>query len=325
MKCTNCGAEMENNAKFCTNCGKNIESENQPNTEQPQTQPIQQQEPVTTYVNNGEPPKKKNNVVLIIVLVVLGTMLVLGIALAIGIKMFITNIGHKIEEIEHAPTISDTIDDFTNNSTDGEVVKTAKDPTGHEIKIVSDSVYIYKVDTSYLYDKADDMRKNEKKATEKEIEMSTATKEQKEAMKMIIEKLGGLLQPTEASIIEDLKNDNFDDATIKYALANCGVDWQEQANIHILTIAAAGGYSTTEIKDLMAYEGYEEDVINKALESAKIDYYEQATYNACFLRYTNPKYGMTYDRDGAKNMLDTSGFSKEEIEFALKIIYDEMK
>lgn len=315
MKCINCGEEVNENAKFCTNCGKNI-------TDITPTNSSTQQEPLATYINNGEPPKKQKNVALIVIFVIIGAMLVFGIIVTIIIKMFLTKVTKAAENIGENSTINDII---SNDDTYGEAVKTVKDPTGHEIKIVSDKTYMYKVDTSYLYDKSTEMRKNAKKVTTKDIEMSMASTEQKEAMKYIIKKLDDIILPTKESIKEELKKEGYDDATIEYALANCKVDWQEQANIKVLTVLAAGGYSPKEIKDLMKYEGYPDEVIDNALNKEKYDFYEQATYDACFLRYTSPKYGSAYTRETAKKMLEYSEYSKEEIEFALKIIYDEMK
>ena len=316
MKCTSCGADLDSNARFCTNCGKGVDV-----TQQAQPTPVQPT-PVATYTNTGQPQpqKKKSNVALIVVLVILGFFIVGAIVIALLVRMFIANVAKEIEDLDFDTPISDIVDD----TDDEKVYKTVKDPTGHEIKIIEDDIYIYEVKTDYLYDTAREMRKKAKVATTGDIEKLDATDKEKEATKKVLEKLNAFSFSTKPEIEKYLKDNNYSQTEIEFALEHSGADWDEQAKIEAITILAAGGFSKQEVIDLMIYDGYTPEEAAKAVEDDSLDFYEQAAYDACFLRFTSSKYGSNYSKDDARQMLEYDEYTQEEIDFALKLVYDEM-
>lgn len=308
MKCNYCGAEIDKETKFCTNCGKEVAGQ----------APIEPgQAPITP---NGQPPQKKgSNVGLIIALVVIGIFVLFGVGIAVLFGTFYAKVKNTIEELP-------TIDDYTyDDSEDGEVVKTVKDPTGHEIKIVKDSIYVIKVDTDYLYDKAREARKHSKVLTEEEAEKLEGTTREREATKAAIKELNDYVFNTQSEIEEQLKENGYSAEEVKYAIEHCGADWKEQAVIEAMIHLAAGGSSKESVMDLMEYDGYSKELATYAANYEKHDYYEQALYDAVYLRYTYPKYGGSGTKEDTKSMLEYDKYTEDEINFALKVVYEEME
>ena len=308
MKCSGCGVELEQNAKFCTNCGKSIE-----------TQPI---------INTIPPQQpKKNHTALIIILVVLGVLFLfaIGIVFLFAIFMRVNNTRTKVIEKTRDLETEEVFNDIYPTNKDGDIINKIKDPLGHEIILKKDKSYIVLVDTSYLYDEATELEKNAKHLTEKQIDTLNATTEQKEAMKKILQHISGYIASDQYEIIEDLKKDNYSEEVIDFAMANGGIDWEEQAMIQAKIILAAGGFSKEELISLMKYRGFENEVAEKAASNQSLDYYEQAVYEACFYKYTEQLYGEKYDKSKASSSLKNRGYTDDEIEFAIKEVYDKMQ
>lgn len=328
MKCPSCGANIENDSKFCTNCGKNIDiaQQSEPTTV-PTPQVSTQPTPVATYTNSGQPQpqKKKSNVALIIILVVVGFFVLTGIVLAVIIRMFIANVSNELENYNDDTVISDVVDD----SSTGELYKTVKDPTGHEIKINKDGKLdgkdMYRVDVEYLFDKAYEMGNNAKKATTEEIDKLKATDSQKKATKSVISEFETFSTSSKYEIEEMLEKGNYSQEDIDFALKNSGIDWEEQTKIIILTYLSSGGISKNELVTFLIDDGYSEKEAEKAIENGSYDFYEQAVYDACFMKYISPKFGTTYSREQAQKLLEFDKYTTNEINFALKTIYDDMK
>ena len=138
-----------------------------------------------------------------------------------------------------------------------------------------------------------------------------------------IEYLDKYVTYSRGEIKEELEK-KYDEKTVKYALENAGVDWEERAVIEAIELLAAGGFSKNDIIEMLKYNGYSEEMATKVANSKEFDYYEQAIYDACFYKYTEKTFSGSYSREEAKEMLEYSGYTSEEIEFALKSIYDEL-
>jgi len=320
MKCTFCGADLEGDAKFCTNCGKTVEAQAQQAA--PMTQPVQQQPAVAPVVPTQQPTQqvvqqpvqqKKNNTVWIVLGVVFGVLLIFVIGIALLFGAIFSSVVNEVS--------NSSIYDY---SDDGEVIKKVTDPMGREIIIESDSIYLVHVDTSYLYDVADEMKEKAKIGKKEDVSKLNATDKQKEATNKVISLLSGYGSYTKEEIEDELKDDGYDLTTIQFALENCGVDWDERATIEAFRILAAGGFSKEETISLMVFEGYTKEEAEKAANNKELDYYEQAVYDACFLKYTEKEYSGSYTRAKAEESLRSSGYTEEEIKFALKTVYDEM-
>ena len=93
----------------------------------------------------------------------------------------------------------------------------------------------------------------------------------------------------------------------------------------MLDSLAAGGKSKDSLISSMKYKGYSDKTIDKAINKIKIDYYEQALYVACYLRYTEKTNGNDYSKQEARKLVRERGFSKKETDYAIKVVYDEMK
>ena len=205
-----------------------------------------------------------------------------------------------------------------------DVVKKVRDPKGNKLVILKDEEYIYKVYKEYHYKEAENLEKKAKKFTEKQVDNSKATKKQKEAMKQLLYYLTVEIPPNEFEIKRALLKE-FDEETVDYAMNNTGVDWEEQAYIQSVELLAGTGHSKKRLISLMKFEGFSDKVAKKVANDKKHDYYEQALYEACFLRFTEPLYDKTFTKKDAKEQLKERGYTKDEIDFAVKVIYDEMK
>lgn len=320
MKCPSCGADIEQDAKFCTNCGKGIDTVSQP-AQAPATQPVQQT-PVATYVNTGQaqPQKKKSNVVLIVVLVILGVFIVGILGIVLLVRMFFKNVISEIEDYD--PGYSDIYDDDDDEY--GEVIKKVKDPTGHEIKIITDEYTILEVDTSYLYDKEKDMITDQDLAKLSDIDKLSATDKEKAATKKVIKDQDSLLFSSKRTLKDHLIEEGYSDSEINFALENSGIDWKEHATIYAYKYLASGGFSKEGLIKQLQYEQYTTEESKYAAENKDLDYYEQALYDAIYYRYGMSKYSTGYTRDQAKRMLEYDKYTTEEIDFALKTAYDEL-
>ena len=316
MKCSNCGAEIENGSKFCTNCGKGInEMQATATTPVAPVAPTPVQVAPTQVVQ--QPAPKKNNTALIIVLVVLGVLLILGIGAVVVVRLLIGNFIDDIENFE--PEISDI---GNSNLEDGKVIKTITTPKGTKVDLTEDTIYIVKVDTSYLYDDARELRKKIDLPTTKEIEQSSATEKQKELIKKIVNDLE-YGASSEKELMEEYEED-YSKTDIEYAIDYLKIDWEYQTKIAAIEILASGGFSKQGVINLLVFEGYDETISKKVVEEADFDYYEQALYDACFSRFTSKNYSGSYSREEAEDSLKYDNFTNEEIKFALTEVYDKM-
>lgn len=316
MKCTYCGADIEENSKFCTNCGKETVTVQQENNVSVQPTPVIQNPVTPQPVPVSQPPQKKNNTIFIVIGAVVGAIVLFGIIAVIAIGLIFSNIMSDITS--DSPFFSDYED-----LDDGKVIKTIKDPTGHEIQLVEDSVYIIKTETSYLYDVARELRKTSKLATREEVDALEASDIEKLATKKAISYL-----TDDTYAMDDLKElleeDGFEENTINFAIEHCGVDWKEQTKIRAVEILAAGGFSREDLINLLVYEGFDEEYAKEAADDESMNYYEQAIYDACFYKYTEKNYGGSYTRSEAERMLKGRNYTEAEIRFALKTVYDDM-
>lgn len=327
MKCSNCGTELSEKTKFCTNCGKPVE-----NTSMEQIPPVQvpTQEPIITGnindINNGnvipnQQPPKKNNTLVIVICSIVGVFVLFSIVSVVVISLVAKNIISDVEDLEDYNETSEKSEVYSDKK-DGEVIKEVKDPTGHTIKIIKDSISVVRTDTSYLYDVAEEIRKSAKLAKKVDIDNTDYTETQKEATKKAIDYFNNSIFDLK-SMREDL-TEKYDEETAKFAIEHAGVDMKEQTKIKAYQILASGGFSKKELYDLLVFEEYNEEDIKEIVEDENIDYYEQAVRDACFYKYTERNYGGSYTKKEAEDSLNYGEYTLEEIEFALKVVYDEM-
>lgn len=73
---------------------------------------------------------------------------------------------------------------------------------------------------------------------------------------------------------------------------------------------------------MLIYEKFSEEQANYAIKNVNADYYEQAVYQACFYKYSSSS---SYTKEEATDRLKSRGYTDEEIEFAIKTVYEKMK
>ncbi len=306
MKCPICRAEVESDAKYCTSCGKQIDGKEVTGV-------------ISTSTTTTTPPAttESNGKLVIILIVVLGVLFIFGLVIPTIIGSTLT----KLEK-ENSATKNQIIKNYVEKN--GEVVKTIVDPKGHEIILKYDSVYLIKTETSYLYDKKDEMFDNAKISTKSDIIKLDATEKQKKATLKARNYLIDSAAYDKKEVIKKLKKAGYDQDTVDFAIANCGADWNERATIRAMSFLASGGFSKQELINILEYVGYSKEEATAAANNEEIDYYEQAVYDACFAKYTEKSYSESYSREDAEQSLKYAEYSDEEIEFALKTIYDEL-
>lgn len=321
MKCPNCEAELEADAKFCTNCGRELTEEEQKAqiltqqqvpTTVPQTQPTIVQQQPTTPALTVQPKNSNNTKAFLITGIIVGVVILIGV---VGLIILGTTFS-ILSNANNTPGIYDYVDS-------GKEIKTVTDPLDHDIKIIEDSIYIVKVDTSYLYDQAEKMRENAKLITEEEIEKLDATDIEKLALKKAI-KFFSYSSYSKQELESRLEGEDFNEATIKYVVENCGADWDEQLKIEAYEILGASGTSKSSLISLLVFRGFEEAKVVKMVEEENFDFYEQAISDACFYKYTERKYDGEYTREKAESFMQINHYSEEEVRFALKVVYDEL-
>ena len=304
MICKNCGANVDSAAKFCTNCGKTIDkTEENSNVQKPvvnntATQQVYQQ-----------PTKKKDNT-LWIVLGVVGGVMLLTFIIIVGIFILAFSVIRDSYDYDY--------DDYEEEYEYGNVVEEFEDPTGHTISIIDDEINYYTVDTEYLRDLQDTLIEKAKVASPSSIDKLKATKKTIELLN------DEYIDYSRSEIVTKLKNENYDDATIQYALDHCGANWEERAVIDGLTFMVAGGISKTELIDFLKDDGYSEEIATKAANNEHFDYYEQAVYEACLYRYAEQYYGDGYTKEEAEEALKKKGYTDKEVLFAIKTVYEKM-
>lgn len=317
MKCPNCGADLEADAKFCTNCGKETIPATQTVVPAAPTLAVQTSIPTPQPVGTVPVQQKKNNNTLLIVLgVVIGVIVLFGVGGLLIIRTVFNSISDEIANYEDSPSIYD----YSNS---GKEVKKIKDPTGREIVLVEDSINIIKVDTGYLYDKAEEMRKSAKRLTNDEIDALNATDLEKLATKKAVKSLT-YSSYSKKELESSLEGESYNAATIKFAIEHCGADWDEQAKLEAYEILGAGGDSKEELISLLVFRGFDEAKVKKIVEQEKFDFYEQAVSDACFYKYAYKNYGGAKTRDEAEKLLKFNNYSEAEVRFALKAVYDDL-
>ena len=217
----------------------------------------------------------------------------------------------------------------------GEVIKKVKDPEGNTISIIKDENFGAVVDLSRFSKKASDMTKNSKHLSDEEIYYLNATDDQKKAIESVINYIttGGVSQGYAASelfIRDALTYKGYDPETIEYAITHAGVDWDEQAYIQTLILAADHGISKKDIVDAMIEMGLSDEAATREANREDIDYYEQALAYACFNKFSNDVsasiYGYSkYTKDNVRDTLEYLNFNDKEIDYALKVVFDEIK
>lgn len=217
----------------------------------------------------------------------------------------------------------------------GEVIKKVKDPEGNTISIIKDEYFGAVVDLSRFSKKASDMTKNSKHLSDEEIYYLNATDDQKKAIESVINyiTMGGVSQGYTASelfIRDALAYKGYDPETIEYAMTHAGVDWDEQAYIQTLILAADHGISKKDIVDAMIEMGLSDEAATREANREDIDYYEQALAYACFRKFSNDVsaniYGYSKDtKDDVRDTLEYLNFNDKEIDYALKVVFDEIE
>lgn len=218
----------------------------------------------------------------------------------------------------------------------GEVIKKVKDPNGNTISIKKDENYGAIVDLTRFAKKASEMTKNSKHLSDEELYNLNATDDQKEAIESVINyiTMGGISQGYAASelfIRDALAYKGYDSETIEFAMTHAGVDWDEQAYIQTLILAADHGISKEELFNAMVEMGLSEDAANREANREEMDYYEQAVAYACYYKFKQDisaridNNNMKYKKEDVREMLKTLKFNNKEIKYALKVVFDEIK
>ncbi len=311
MKCTACGAEVKKDSKFCTSCGKPVEEMKKEETSTAATQPAQV----------VETPKKKSNKTLWIVLGIVGGVILLFIILAVVLfALFVGRVRGTIEDtIDEVEKYEPTI----NDKDDGKVYKTITAPSGKKIKIINDSSYIKKVDTTYYYDEQEKLEDKVSVKSEKEIEKLSGTEKEIDATKKAVEFVERYPRYSAKELSEKLVGEGFTQAEADYAVKNAGIDWKEMALIYAHSYMAAGGFSKKEVAEMLVFSGFTEEEAEYGANYKTFDFYEQVAYDVVFFKYTSPKYGSTYSREDAERMLKYDEYTDKEVEFGMKL-FDEL-
>ncbi len=323
MKCTNCGMEVENGARFCTNCGKTIEQQ------APEGVPV-------NNIQNGQPgvpmqqapqPNKSNKIVWIIIGVVAGVFVFIAIGIILLATLFAAETKKVIEKqsdiVEHESPID------KDNIVDGKLIKTIKSPTGRQIRIIQSKIHTVTADTEYLYKDAEEKREKYKIMTEEEADKLDSTPIYIMAVKKIISELK-YESLSEQQLRETLAEENYPEDAINYAIETVNIDWDIMAEMRAASyMHHLDGVSKKHLVELLVYEKFTEEQAEKAASNKNYDFYEQAVKKVCDYKYVMPKYGREYTRDEIKEQMGEEsdiydGFTKAEIDFALKEVYDNL-
>lgn len=316
MKCPNCGFDIVNGAEFCGNCGNKL-SQNF-NLQQFNNQEIMQQNINNNQMNtnnnysNNNVPKKNNTKTIIIIVVII----IACIGAIFVVKSMLSNSSSNNNENTGNTSASDN-----NSSTTNKSAFTIVDPLNHTITITDDKIYIKKVELDYLHREVYDLSQKADRITESEVENLNATETQKQAFKRAISYLSGS-GFSYSQLVSQLEYEKFSHEDAVFVVDNSKVDWNEQAVISAKTTLAAGGKSEKELKEMLIYEKFSEEQANYAIKNVNADYYEQAVYQACFYKYSSSS---SYTKEEATDRLKSRGYTAEEIEFAIKTVYEKMK
>ncbi len=196
-----------------------------------------------------------------------------------------------------------------------------KDPTGHNITIKDDDIWIKKVQLRYLRDESWNLNKNAKRITEEEVEAMDVTPTQKSALLKSIDYLT-YIGYSQDGLISILEYEKFEHDDAVFAAENCKADWKEQALIAAKHFLATGGFSKTHLQEMLEFEGFSDEAVKYAMNNVNADYYEQAVYDACYYKYSS---SAQYDKEEAKDYLEYKGYTQEESDFAINTVYELMK
>ena len=182
------------------------------------------------------------------------------------------------------------------------------------------------VDLSRYNDKSYELGKKASVITDEEIKKLNLPEEYEEALYYLQRRVGcstceGKSKQTLLTELKDYYLIKGKDEIIEYAIENCKIDYKEQALIHVYHVLSQG-ISKELLPRNLSSSNFTEEEANYALSQLEeIDFYEQALEDACMERFALGK----EDIEEVRKVLIRRKYTEEEINYALKIVFEEIK
>ena len=288
--------------------------------------PVVETSVMSTPVTPSEPPKKKNTALIIVIIVVAVILLVAGIIVAI-----------KIFKPKGTVTPTNNINTNTNTNTQTkeedeekvEVVYTFTTPLGTDYNIIK-RTYGEKeglgVDLSRYQDKKINLGNVASVISYDEIKKLNLPDAYEKGIRHVASSVGCTTceGKSKQGMINELNQyyaTKGNTEAIDYIIENCKINWKEQAVIRTYKNLSVG-YSENLIYRNLKSSFFTEEEAKYAMSQLKdIDYYEQAVHRALYAKYGEGK----TDSESLRKYLADRDFTEEEIDYALKIVFEEIK
>lgn len=287
----------------------------------PAVEPLAMNSPV----GQSESPKKKNTALIIILIVVGVIILIVGIILAINI-------------FKPKGTVTPTNNSNTNTNTNAsvepkeevkEVLYTFTTPLGTDYNIIK-KTYGEKeglgVDLSRYQEKKINLGNVASVISYDEIKKLNLPDAYEKGIRHVASSVGCTTceGKSKQGMINELNQyyaTKGNTEAINYIIENCKINWKEQAVIRTYKNLSAG-YSENLIYRNLKSSFFTEEEAKYAMSQLKdIDYYEQAVHRALYAKYGEGK----TDSESLRKYLADRDFTEEEINYALKIVFEEIK
>ena len=263
-------------------------------------------EPVINPAPVPEKKKKSGGKILLIILI----LLIIGGGIFLGVKYIFPK--DEPETVE-----------------DNKILYTFTDPLNTKINIIKKDMIdeSYKgVDLTRYEDKEDEVRKKVRSYVMKDSEVKALdlTKDYKDVYDKYLRHIRGINgggYSLEKSI--DILKEDFpytSDIIIEYVVNNSRIDWNDQALLLVYK-NLGNGHSKEYIKNKLVKEEFTEEEIEIAMaEIEDVDFYEQALEEACFYRFYKK-----YEKSKTISLLQKDKYTEEEITYAVKTAYEDIK
>jgi SOS response regulatory protein OraA/RecX len=287
--------------------------------------PVVETSTMSTPVTPSEPPKKKNTALIIVIIVVAVILLVAGIIVAINIfkpKGTVT------------PTNNTNTNTNTNTSVETkeevkEVVYTFTTPLGTDYNIIK-RTYDYKeilgVDLSRYQEKKINLGNVASVISYDEIKKLNLPDAYEKGIRHVASSVGCTTceGKSKQGMINELNQyyaTKGNTEAINYIIENCKINWKEQAVIRAYKNLSIGYSKNLIYRNLISSQFTEEEAQYALSQIEDIDYYEQAVHRALSAKYGEGK----TDSEALRKYLADRDFTEEEINYALKIVFEEIK
>lgn len=115
---------------------------------------------------------------------------------------------------------------------------------------------------------------------------------------------------SKSGLIDQLQYEGFSEEDAKYAVDNCGADWDEQAKQKAIDYLHSTPFSKSGLADQLEYEGFSKEEAENAVDNCGADWNEQAVKKAQDYRNS-----YTFSHAELVDQLEYEGFTAEQAEY----------